>query len=119
VLPTTPHGLRGLAEMWAQRRGKRLQVAMECDGSTFMTRRLVAAGHGCTLLPLAAVQEEVERGQLQAVRLAGDEALRTVAIATAMNRPAASGLWDSTQVLRQVVASLVRNGQWPGVDQLN
>jgi hypothetical protein len=36
-----------------------------------------------------------------------------------MNRPAASGLWDSTQVLRQVVASLVRNGQWPGVDQLN
>lgn len=115
VLPTTPHGLRGLAEMWAQRRGQRLQVAMECDGSTFMTRRLVAAGHGCTLLPLAAVQDEVERGQLQAVRLAGDEALRNVAIATASNRPAASGLWDTTQVLRQVVAALVKSGQWPGV----
>ena len=33
--------------------------------------------------------------------------------------PAASGLWDTTQVLRQVVASLVKQGQWPGVDQLS
>lgn len=118
VLPSTPQGLRALAESWARRHGKRLTVAMECDGSTFMTRRLVQAGLGCSLLPLAAVHEDVARGLLQAVRLEGRDALRAVALATAQNRPAVTDLWQITRLLREVVAELVATGQWPGVDRM-
>jgi DNA-binding transcriptional LysR family regulator len=118
VLPSTPQGLRALAESWAQRHGKRLTVAMECDGSTFMTRRLVQAGLGCSILPMAAVHEDVSRGLLQAVRLEGMDALRAVALATAQNRPAVTDLWQITRLLREVVAELVATGQWPGVDRM-
>lgn len=118
VLPSTPQGLRALAERWAERHGKRLSLAMECDGSTSMTRRLVQAGLGCSILPLAAVHEDVARGLLQAVRLEGMDALRSVALATAQNRPAVTELWQITRLLREVVAELVTTGQWPGVDRM-
>jgi DNA-binding transcriptional LysR family regulator len=118
VLPSTPQGLRALAEGWARRHGKRLTIAMECDGSTSMTRRLVQAGLGCSVLPLAAVDEDVARGLLQAVPLEGMDALRSVALATAQNRPAVTDLWQITRLLREVVADLVRAGQWPGVHRM-
>lgn len=118
ILPSTPQGLRALVESWAQRHGKRLTVAMECDGSTSMTRRLVRAGLGCSVLPMAAVHEDVSRGMLQAVRLEGMDALRPVALATAQNRPAVTDLWQITRLLREVVAGLVTTGQWPGVDRM-
>jgi LysR family nitrogen assimilation transcriptional regulator len=118
ILPSTRQGLRALAESWAQRHGKRLDIAMECDGSTFMLRRLVQAGLGCTLLPIASVQEEVERGLLQSVRVEGSDAMRAVALATAQNRPPVTGLWEITRLLRQVVADLVAAGRWPGVERM-
>lgn len=118
LLPSTLHGVRGLAESWAQRHGKRLQIAMECDGSTFMTRRLVQAGLGCTILPLAAVHEEVSRGLLQAMRIDGRDALRTVALATAQNRPPITGRGEITRLLSDVLVSRVLEQQWPGVERV-
>lgn len=115
VLPSTAHGLRGLAESIAQRQGRALQVALECDGSTALTRALVQAGHGCTILPLAAVQHELARGLLRAVPVQASEMLRTVAIATAANRPPAAGLAEVRRTVREVVAQLVESGRWPAV----
>jgi DNA-binding transcriptional LysR family regulator len=83
-----------------------------------MTRRLVQAGVGCTLLPLAAAHDEVSRGLVQALRIEGNDALRTVALATAQNRPAVKGLAEITRLLRGVIAGLVDAGQWPGVERM-
>jgi DNA-binding transcriptional LysR family regulator len=118
VLPSTSHGLRSLAEGWARRCGKRLHVSMECDGSTGTTRRLVQAGVGCTILPLAAVADDAARGLLQAVRIEGHDALRTVALATAQNRPAVTGQREITRLLRAAVAGLVESRRWPGVERI-
>lgn len=115
ILPSTPHGLRALAESWAQRHGKRLNIAVECDGSTFITRHLVRSGLGCTILPLATVHEEVMRNELQAVRIEGADALRSVMLVTAQNRPPVTGLRDISLLLKGVVANLVSAGHWPGV----
>ncbi|MCD2514336.1 LysR family transcriptional regulator [Comamonas endophytica] len=117
ILPSTPHGIRGQVEAWAKRHGKRLRIALEHDGSTFVTRRLVQAGHGCSVGPLAAVYEEEKRGLLQSVRLVGADTLRTVAVATAQNRPPVKGLHDIRTMIRQVTAELVMSGQWHGVQQ--
>lgn len=119
ILPSTAHGLRGLVTAWSTRYGKPLKVPLECDGSTCMARRLVQAGLGCTVLPLASVQEDVAAGRLRSVPIRGPEALRAVAVATSKNRPPLPGLWDVMQVARAEIARLVNAGGWPGVDRMS
>lgn len=118
VLPSTSHGLRALAEALAQRYARHLHVALECDGSTALTRQLVHAGHGCTILPLAAVQDEIDRGLLRAVRIDGTDVLRAVACATARSQTPPAGLWEVTRIIRQVVTGVVEARRWPAVDRM-
>lgn len=113
ILPSAPHGLRLLAESLASRSGISLHVAMECDASISVTKRLVQSGCGYTLLPLAAVADEVAQGTLKALRLVGADVSRDVALATSKNRPAAAELWGVVQTVRQQVCHIVRSGAWP------
>ncbi len=115
ILPSAPHGLRLLAEALASRVGISLHIAMECDASISVTKRLVQNGCGYTLLPMAAVAEEVAQGTLQAARLVGPEVTRDVALATARNRPGAAELWGVIQTVRQQVRHTVSTGDWPDV----
>lgn len=115
VLPGTPHGIRGTVEGWARRLGRRLDIAVEHDGSTFVARRLVQAGHGAMVGPLAAVWDEEQRGLLRSSRLVGPDTLRTIAVMTARNRPPMEGLDDVKRIIRQVTGDLVASGQWRGV----
>jgi DNA-binding transcriptional LysR family regulator len=116
ILPSAPHGLRHLAESLASRSGISLHVAMECDASISVTKRLVQNGCGYTLLPLAAVAEEVAQGTLKAARLVGADVSRDVALATAKNRPGGSALWNVMQTVRQEVRHIVRSGAWPDAE---
>lgn len=113
ILPSARHGLRLLAEALASRVGISLHVAMECDASISVTKRLVQNGCGYTLLPLAAVTEEVAAGTLHAARLVGADVTREVALATARNRSGASELWSVIQTVRQQICDTVCNGGWP------
>ena len=113
ILPSTHHGLRLLAESLAQKAGISLDIAMECDTSTTVTKSLVEQGCGCTLLPLAAVAAEVAAGTLRTARLVEPEVLRDVAIATAKNRAPAPQLWGITQTIRQEISGVVAAGKWP------
>jgi LysR family nitrogen assimilation transcriptional regulator len=102
-----------LAESLVARHGKTLQVSMECDASVYITKQLVAENCGCTILPLAAVREEIRAGLLQAVPLVQPDVLRDVAIVSARNRPPVPSQW---QVLRTVAGQmrlLVESGEWP------
>lgn len=118
VLPSTNHGVRLLAESLAQKAGIRLNIAMECDTSTNVTKSLVEQGCGCTLLPLAAVAEEVAAGTLRTARLVEPEVIRDVAIATAKNRPPVAQLWEITQAIRQEVTGIVTGGRWPDAQMI-
>jgi DNA-binding transcriptional LysR family regulator len=118
ILPSTPHGLRLLAESLAHKSGVSLDIALECDASTNVTKRLVEEGCGSTILPLAAVADEVAQGRLRTARLVDPEVVREVAIATAKNRPPVTQLWGITQTIRQEVTRLVANGRWPDAQLL-
>jgi LysR family nitrogen assimilation transcriptional regulator len=113
ILPSTPQGLRLLAESLAQKVGVSLTIAIECDASTSVTKRLVEEGCGCTILPMAAVADEVAQGRLRTARLVDPEVVRDVAIATAQNRAPLAQLWSVTRSIRQEVARIVANGGWP------
>lgn len=115
ILPSTPHGLRELAESLAASCNTQLHIEAECDGSNAITKNLVQAGIACTILPLATVADEVDQGRLQAARLVDPVVTREIAIATARNRPPVIGQWDILQSIRQVVMEQVAQGNWPGV----
>lgn len=86
VLPSRAHGLRTQVGSWAGRNGIKLQVRMECDAFSSMLE-LVLAGHGATFLPRAAVQQEIERGQLVATRIQGPCLRRRLVLALPPDRP--------------------------------
>jgi len=119
ILPSAPHGLRSLAESLASRAGISLHVAMECDASISVTKRLVQNGCGYALLPLAAVVDEVAQGTLRAPRLVGLDVGRDVALATAKNRPGAAELWGIIQEMREQVRHIVSSGEWPDAHLLD
>lgn len=114
ILPSTHHGLRVLAESLAARHGFTLQITLECDGSISLTKRLVMAQCGCTLLPAASVIEEVASGRLRCVPLANAAVVRDVAIAWPLNRVMPDGVWRVAQMIRELAAGLVEAGDWPG-----
>lgn len=112
ILPSAPHGLRMMAESFAQESNTSLNVVMESNTSIAVTKRLVQMGCGYTLLPLAAVREEVTIGRLRAVKLEGVHAERDVVLAFSQNRAPLSQLRSITQIIRTEVAELVRIGGW-------
>lgn len=113
ILPSTHHGLRMLVERLAARHGFTPVIALECDGSISLTKRLVLANCGCTVLPSAAVVEEVAAGRLKRFRLESPPVTRDVGIVWPQNRATADGLWQVSQIIRQCAENLVRQGDWP------
>ena len=119
ILPSTHHGLRMMVESLAVKHGFSANIVMECDGSISITKRLVLENCGCTVLPEAAVIEEVSSGRLKSYRLKDPEIRRTVAIVWPKNRVTADGLWEVTQIIRQRAANMIEQGAWPGAQLLS
>lgn len=113
ILPSTHHGIRVLVESLASRHGFAVHVALECDGSISITKRLVMENCGCTVLPLAAVVDDVAAGRLKSFRLENPEVRRSVALTFGRNRMAPTILWESVRIIKERVANLVRTGAWP------
>ena len=82
-------------------------------GSIALTRRLVMDGCGCTLLPLAAVADEVAAGRLKAYRLVEPEVRRSVGLVLGRTRTPPAALWEAARLVRAQAAALVQSGAWP------
>ncbi len=113
ILPGPQHGLRRLLERAARRQGMKLAVAVEADALQ-MLKGLVGRGLGSTVLPLAAVHEEVREGRLGAAPIAAPTLSRQLAVALPMGRPASRAVRRFEEVLRAEVAAMVRGGIWEG-----
>lgn len=81
ILPGLPHSNRRLIEHAAIQHGVRLRVELEVD-SVALTKQLVKAGAGYSLLTFVAVKNEVDRGELVAHEIARPAIRSTVAITT-------------------------------------
>ncbi|HTH62661.1 MAG TPA: LysR family transcriptional regulator [Paraburkholderia sp.] len=114
ILPSTHHGLRLLVETLAARHGFTPNIVLECDGSISLTKRLVMARCGCTVLPAASVVEEAAAGVLRCVPLVNPVVRRHVAIAWPKNRATPEGAWNVAKMIRELAGELVGNGHWPG-----
>lgn len=113
VLPGSPHGLRLLVEDAAARAQVMLSVAMEVE--TLPTiYDLVRTGGLRTILPLAAVKDQVAEGRLVAQRIIEPVISRELILAHAPHRAAAPVTKAVVRLIRNKIGELVRSGVWDG-----
>ncbi|MBY6116046.1 LysR family transcriptional regulator [Mameliella alba] len=113
VLPSPAHGLRSQIDAAMQELGFAPQVAVEID-SYINIKRLVAAGFGASILPLHAVRDEGAQGSLTVCRLAAPGLWRGVDLLSPTDRPVSRAQEAVRDLLREVVADLLREGRWYG-----
>lgn len=85
VLPSPRHGLRAIVDACAEKAGVALTPSVEADTYGGMIA-LVRAGFGPTILPLAPVFSQVERGELTAAPLIDPPPTRRVVLAYPADR---------------------------------
>lgn len=113
VLPTRDHGLRRIIDDACAPLGLALNVVAEID-SLSSVKRAVEAGIGSTILPLAAVAEEVTAGRLKASAISDASMTRRVVLAVNVTRPATRAAAAVSGVAIELIRAMVRSGTWPG-----
>lgn len=111
ILPGLPHSNRRLVEQAAIQHGIRLRVEIEVD-SVALTKQLVKAGLGYSILTHVAIKDEVSRREVVAYNIERPSIRSTVAITTLReNRP--SRLVDAwSTMLREKLQSLIASEAW-------
>jgi LysR family nitrogen assimilation transcriptional regulator len=113
ILPEPRHWIRRLVESAAFRRGVVLDRVQQADGVA-LTKEMVRNGLGCTVLPLAAVREEVARGALMFRVIEHDPLFTVHAIACRRVDFPSPFVTDVRRLLRDVMSGLAVSGEWAG-----
>ena len=113
VLPGRPHGLRELVDRYARATAVPLTVAVEMDALT-QIKALVARGSVATVLALAAVRQELARGELIAVPIAEPAIRRTVSLVRNPSRTSTRASRAVERLMIEEVVGLVQRGVWHG-----
>jgi LysR family nitrogen assimilation transcriptional regulator len=114
ILPERQHWLRRRLDHAAQRQGAQLRPMLQVD-SPALSKMLVRAGLGCTVLPLTSVQNEVARGSL-AFRPVGHPPLTSTHV-IAFHRAASNTLVAPLATMAcEAVTALAEGGSWPGAE---
>ena len=111
ILPNRTHGLRMLIERALA--GRQIKVAAEIDGYT-LTKALVAAGHGYTILPYSSIHQQVETRQFSAVPLRNPALQWTLSMAFRTDQRTARAVSAVREIIRTQVVGLVKSKTWHG-----
>lgn len=112
ILPPTGHALRTLVDDAAAWAAVRPDIAVETN-SPHLQRRLVLSGHGWTVLPGAAVADDIVRGLLSAAPLRDPGVWRTVVLATPRGTRSPEAVKLVARELIRHVNLAVEHGRWP------
>ena len=72
------------------------------------------AGMGATILPVAPVLPEIERGAMRAHNVENPSISRTVVLCASRNIPLTNAANAISSLAQQVAAELCASGAWPG-----
>jgi LysR family transcriptional regulator, nitrogen assimilation regulatory protein len=111
ILPNRTHGLRTLIDRALA--GRHINVAYQVDGYT-LTKALVAAGQGYTILPYSAIQRQVEAKQFSAVPLRRPQISWTLSLAYRTDQRTSRVVGALREVIRAGIAHLIADGTWQG-----
>lgn len=111
ILPGMPHSNRRVIEHAAVQNGIRLRVELEVD-SVALTKELVKAGVGCSILTSIAIRNEVACGELVAEAITRPSIRSTVAITTLRETPLSRFATEWIAMLRGKLTRFVGSEQW-------
>ncbi|MBB6013824.1 LysR family nitrogen assimilation transcriptional regulator [Aquamicrobium lusatiense] len=113
ILPGEDHGLRSLLDQHARAARVEMNVSIEVDSYSNI-KELVAAGFGCSVLPLNAVSREVQAGSLRSWSITDPPIRRSVHLASSVERPMTNAVAAIRDLVRELLHELSENGRWAG-----
>ncbi len=111
ILPSNKHSLRNIVDRAALEAGVLLNCHVEAD-SYSMLRNLVIGGNGWTVLPPAAIADDLQAGKLKAARFQRP-IKRRIEVGYSPERPLTQMGNFALATLTDLTADLVRSGRWP------
>lgn len=111
VLPSSAHGLRAQVDAALGKLGITARVEIEID-SYANIKRLVAAGYGASVLPLHAVMDEVQSGELVVSRITDPGFWRGAHLVYPSGRQVTRAQAAIRDLVRDVVLTLLEDGDW-------
>jgi LysR family nitrogen assimilation transcriptional regulator len=113
ILPSGSHGLRRLLERELRLGPLGVTPVIEIDSYAGI-KRLVIDGHGASILPVHAVQDEVAAGQLEARRFPKPGLWRRAHLGYRSSRPLTRSASLVGELIRTIAAELVTGDIWSG-----
>lgn len=113
ILPARQHGVRPLVEQVATQAGLALGPILEIN-SLAILRSALLADLGATLLPVAPLQADIERGALSAWKVAEPAVTRQVTLCASRNIPLTNASAAIAKLVRDVTDELCERAAWPG-----
>ena len=117
ILPGLQHGVRPRIESTARAAGLATRDIIEIN-SIAILKSAILAGMGATLLPVAPVRAEVERGAMRALAIHDPAIARTVVLCTSRNIPLTNAAAAVSRLVVQVAHELCAGGHWIGARPL-
>jgi LysR family nitrogen assimilation transcriptional regulator len=117
ILPGLQHGVRPRIESTARAAGLVTRDVIEIN-SIAILKSAILAGMGATILPVAPVQAEVERGAMRALAIRDPAIARTVVLCTSRNIPLTNAAAAVSRLVVQVAHDLCAEGRWIGARAL-
>jgi len=113
ILPGLQHGVRPRIEAVARAAGLAAAHVIEINSIAILKSALMA-DMGATILPVAPVLPEIERGQMRWLDIHDPAISRTVVLCASRTLPLTNAATAISRLAVDVAQQLCRDGTWPG-----
>ncbi|HEX8956766.1 MAG TPA: LysR substrate-binding domain-containing protein [Burkholderiaceae bacterium] len=117
ILPSPQHGVRPRIEAVVRAAGLELRDVTDIN-SVAILKSAILADLGATILPLAPLLSEIERGAMRAQHIADSRLSRTVVLGSSRNIPLTNAAAAVQRLVLSVTRELCTEGRWLGAQAL-
>src|SRR5450830_390384 len=111
ILPGLQHGVRPRIENVVRAHGMSLDNVIEIN-SVAILKSAILADIGATILPVAPLLSEIERGDMIAYPISGERMVRKLALCASKNIPLTNAAAAVERLVLDVTDDLCRKGKW-------
>ncbi len=113
ILPGLQHGVRPRIERVVQTAGLSIDNVIDINSIAILKSALLA-DIGATILPVAPVLSEIERGEMIAHVITGSGISRTIVLCSSKNIPLTNAAAAVARLVLEISSELCRSGRWLG-----
>lgn len=118
ILPGIQHGVRPRIETVVRAAGLEIENVIDINSVAILKSALLA-DMGATILAMAPLQSEIERGLFTAKPIQGGHISRSIVTCASRNIPLTTAAQAVKRMILDVAANLCDSGKWMGARKLN